>query len=747
VRRSVVPYAVALLAAALAVALRLLLDPLLGDSLPLVTLFGAVAGAVWVGGFGPAALTALTGLLACAYLFIAPRGTILAWSVKDATGAAAYLLTCGLIIGIGEAMRAAQARAHRRGELMRVTLSSIGDAVIVTDIEGRVASLNAVAETLTGWTTQEAAGRPLDEVFHIVNEATRAPVANPALRALREGTAVGLANHTVLIARDGTEQTIDDSAAPIRAEDGAVSGSVLIFRDVSERRRLEREVASRLLAARQLAAIVESSDDAIVRKSLAGTIQSWNGGAERVFGYTADEAIGRHISLVIPPDRIAEEDDIIASLKAGRRVDHFETERCHRSGRRIWVSLTISPIVDDAGHVVAASKIARDVTEKRRMEDSLRQLATDLSAADRQKNEFLATLSHELRNPLAPLGNMLEVLKRSDHDAHARALALETMERQWGQLVRLVDDLLDLNRITHNRLNLRKEPLDLNALVDQAVDATRPLANASGLTLTLVPSPTPIRLSADAVRLAQVFGNLLNNACKYTDRGGMITVVVEHAGDEAVFSVADTGAGIPADHLEGIFDMFAQVEASRERSQGGLGIGLTLVRRLVAMHGGSVHAYSGGPDQGSRFVVRLPIVLEAHPAPAQPMPHQPLRPLRMLVVDDNHDAASSLAMLLEFDGHTVAMAHNGTSALVAAEAHRPEITLLDLGLPGMDGYEVCRRIRERPWGSRMILVALTGWGLEEDRSRTRAAGFDGHLVKPVNYGDLVALLGSFAGDG
>ena len=188
-RRSVVPYAVALLAAALAVALRLLLDPLLGDSLPLVTLFGAVAGAVWVGGFGPAALTALTGLLACAYLFIAPRGTILAWSIKDATGAAAYLLTCGLIIGIGEAMRAAQARAHRRGELMRVTLSSIGDAVIVTDIEGRVASLNAVAETLTGWTTQEAAGRPLDEVFHIVNEATRAPVANPALRARREGTA------------------------------------------------------------------------------------------------------------------------------------------------------------------------------------------------------------------------------------------------------------------------------------------------------------------------------------------------------------------------------------------------------------------------------------------------------------------------------------------------------------------------------------------------------------------------------
>ncbi len=507
-----------------------------------------------------------------------------------------------------------------------------------------------MAESLTGWTNGEASGQPLDTVFRIFSEDTRQPVENPAVRALREGAVVGLANHTILIARDGAERSIDDSAAPIVAEDGRVSGSVLIFRDISQRRQWERDEATRLLSARQLASIVESSDDAIIRKSLDGMIQSWNASAERLFGYPASEAIGRHISLIIPLERIAEEDQIIASLKAGHRVDHFETERRHRSGHLIWVSLTVSPITDADGKVVAASKIARDVTrqreaeaerqrfvtlienstdfigicdiqgvpvfinraglamvgldsietasrvhvrdfflpedqamimdqffpsvvahghgevdvrfrhfttgetrwmsykvitltdaagdpvafatvsqdvtERRQLEDNLRTLAANLSAADRQKNEFLATLAHELRNPLAPLGNMLEVLKRAEGDAHIRAVALSTMERQLQQLVRLVDDLLDLNRITHNRLELRKSPVDLHAVIEQAIEAARPLADAAGHHLRLVSDVDAIHLSADAVRLGQVFGNLLNNSCKYTDPGGTITVRV-----------------------------------------------------------------------------------------------------------------------------------------------------------------------------------------------------------------------------
>jgi PAS domain S-box-containing protein len=510
---------------------------------------------------------------------------------------------------------------------------------------------------------------------------------------------------------------------------------VLIFRDISERRRWERDDASRLLAARQLASIVETSDDAIVRKSLDGIIQSWNAGAERLFGYTAEQAVGRHVSLVIPDDRIAEEDEIIASLKAGRRVDHFETQRRHSSGRLLWVSLTISPIVDDEGRVVGASKIARDVTRQR-------QLADDLAAADRQKNEFLATLAHELRNPLAPLGNMLEVLKRADGDARTRALAVATMERQLRQMVRLVDDLLDLNRIKHNRLELRKEFTDLGAILEQAVDSVRPMADAAGHILTVVLPPESIQLSADAVRLVQVFGNLLNNACKYSERGGRITIRMERVGDDAVITVADTGEGIPPDRLQAIFDMFMQVDAARERSQGGLGIGLTLVRRLVEMHGGVVEAQSAGPGQGSQFVVRLPIVVEHQPVAAPPVARLAIPKRRILVVDDNRDAAASLSLLLELDGHAIVTVHDGLAAYAAADAHRPEVALVDLGLPDMDGYEVCRRIREQSWGRAMILVALTGWGQEEDRSRTRAAGFDAHLVKPVDYADLLELLGS-----
>jgi PAS domain S-box-containing protein len=866
VHRPTVAYAVAALALVAAVGLRVLLDPRLGDALPFVTLFGAVAAAVWAGGYAPALLVAAAGYFACNYLFIQPRGTVFVADVETALGLAAYLVTCGLIIAIGEAMRVAQAHASERGELMRVTLASIGDAVITTDVDGRVASLNGVAETLTGWRASEALGQPLEAVFRIVSEETRQPAPNPALRALREGTAVGLANHTLLIAKDGVERAIDDSAAPIRSDDGTVRGSVLIFRDISERRQAERSAADRLLAARQLASIVESSDDAIIRKSLDGIIQSWNAGAERVFGYTADQAVGRHISLIIPPERITEEDQIIASLRARHRVEHFETERRHSSGRPIWVSLTISPIVDDEGHVVAASKIARDVThqreadaerqrfvaviesstdfigicdlegvpvyinraglemvgldsieaasrihvrdfflpedqsrimdeffptvlarghgeidvrfrhfktgvtrwmaykvialvdgagnpiafatvsqdvtERRHMEDSLRRLAGDLAAADRHKNEFLATLAHELRNPLAPLGNMLEVLKRTDGDARTRALAVTTMERQLRQMVRLVDDLLDLNRITHNRLELRKDLTDLGALIDQAVDAARPLADAAGHTLTVRLPSVPIQMSADVVRLVQVFGNLLNNACKYTPRGGRITVEVERRDDEAVVTLTDTGEGIPADRLQAIFDMFTQVDAARQRSQGGLGIGLTLVRRLVDMHGGSVEARSAGPGHGSQFVVRLPIVVEGAPASLTALTPAAIAKRRILVVDDNRDAAASLSLLLELDGHAIVTVHDGLSAYAAAEAHRPEVALLDLGLPGMDGYEVCRRVRQQAWGQGMTLVALTGWGHDEDRSRTRAAGFDAHLVKPVNYTDLMELLGS-----
>ena len=856
-------YAIALAALVAAVLLRVLLDPLLGDALPLVTLFGAVAAAAWAGGHRPAILVALLGYIACNYLFVAPRHAIGPIDAPAVAGFATYALTCALIIGIGAATRLTQQRTSQQAELLRVTLGSIGDAVVTTDLNCRVVSLNAVAESLTGWTNAEARGRGLDEIFRIINEKTREPLENPAVHALRKNAAVGLADQAVLIARNGVELFIDDSAAPIKDRDGRVSGCVLIFRDISQRRRWESVAAGRQAEARLLAAIVASSDDAIVSKSLDGIIQSWNESAERLFGFTAEQAVGRHVSLIIPPDRIAEEEKIIASLKAGERVDHFETERRRSDGRRLQVSLTISPINDDAGNVVGASKIARDiserkeaeaerdrlvtlvenstdfigvfdlegvplyvnpaglalvglddmeaarrthlrdfcfpedqarlmdeflpsvirtghgeidvrfrnfrtqearwmahkflnlteaggrnmgfatvsqdVTERKRLDDNLRKLAEDLSEVDRRKNEFLATLSHELRNPLAPLRNMLEVLKRGNRETVGQAV--ETMERQVGQLVRLVDDLLDISRITHNRIELRKTRVELAASIEQAVEASRSLAEESGHKIEVVVPRESIYVNADPVRLTQVVDNLLNNSCKYTPPGGRISVTAKREGNEAVITVADSGIGIPPENLSTIFDMFTQIDGSIERSRGGLGIGLTLVKRLVEMHAGSIEAKSAGEGKGSEFIVRLPVMVEAaKAAPAAKLEHEPAKTYRILVVDDNQDAATSLSTLLQMTGHETFTAFDGPTALEAMERHRPEVVLLDIGLPAINGYEVCRRARAQPWGGDATFIALTGWGQEEDRRRTQEAGFDSHLVKPVEFGALIAQL-------
>jgi PAS domain S-box-containing protein len=558
---------------------------------------------------------------------------------------------------------------------------------------------------------------------------------------LREGVIVGLANHTVLVKKDGSECPIDDSAAPIRNEQGHVSGCVLIFRDVTAQRLIEREKTNQLITARLLAAIVESSDDAIISKSLEGIIQSWNAAAERLFGFTAEEAVGQHISLVIPPDRIAEEDQIITGLKAGKRIEHFETERVRKDGRRIIVSLTISPIKDDSGNVVGASKIVRDFTERMRLMDDLQRLAMDLSAADQRKNEFLATLAHELRNPLAPMSNMLEVVKRAGDDREILKQAHETFERQLNQMVRLVDDLLDLNRITHDRLELRRSQVELSSVIQQAVEVARPLIDAADQELIVDLPEEPIHLNADRARLAQVFGNLLNNSCKYTEPNGTITLKAKRMDDEVLVTVKDNGAGIPRDKIGSIFDMFMQVDRSSERSQEGLGIGLTLVKRLVEMHGGAIDARSDGEGHGSEFTVRLPVVTKsAVSLPATDTASQSSIPRRVLIVDDNRDSADSLAMLFEITGNKAFLAYDGVEALEAIEKHRPEVVLLDIGLPKLDGHEVCRRIREKAWGRDIVIIALTGWGQEDDRRKSEQAGFNGHLVKPVDYDRLLSLL-------
>jgi PAS domain S-box-containing protein len=636
------------------------------------------------------------------------------------------------------ARQRAEGALAQQSEWLRTTLASIGDAVICTDAEGRVTFLNGVAENLTGWSHVDALGRPLPEVFQIINEATRQPVENPALRALRENTVVGLANHTILVASDGTERPIDDSAAPMRNGDGVVVGTVLVFRDVTERKRAEETRAL-------LAAIVESSEDAIVSKTLDGTIRSWNSGAERLFGYTRDEAVGKSITLIVPPELLDEESRILEKLERGERIDTLETVRVTKQNRRVEVSLTISPVRDSSGRVIGASKIARDNTERKRVEEALRE-------ADRRKDEFLALLAHELRNPLAPLRNGLEVMRLAARDPSAVAQAREMMARQVGHMVRLIDDLLDISRINRGKMELRCSRVLLVDVINSAVETVRPLIDAAGHRLEISLPPEHVNLDADLTRLAQVFGNLLSNSCRYTERGGHIWLAALRRGDVVSVTVRDNGIGIPAESLPRIFDMFSQVDRSIERSTGGLGIGLALVKGLVEMHGGTVTAESAGPKKGTTFTVELP-VLASHNIPVTLENSESAsigdgHGRRILVVDDNEDAARSMARLLTLVGNEVRTAHDGIEAVETADEFRPEIILMDMGMPRLNGYEATRRIRERPWGRSVKIIALTGWGQENDKVRSHEAGCDGHLVKPVKLPELDELLAGFTpGDG
>jgi PAS domain S-box-containing protein len=455
---------------------------------------------------------------------------------------------------------------ERHRNQLRVTLASIGDAVIATDPKGNVTFLNPVAEQLTGWATSEASGRPLGDVFVILSEGTRRPVENPALRALRDGTVTGLANHTLLVARDGTERPIDDSAAPIRDDGGAVLGAVLVFRDVTDRHRLEGELQ--------------------------------------------------------------------------RRV-------------------------------------------------------AELATADKRKDEFLAMLAHELRNPLAPVKNALHVLKLRAGDWHTVDQARAMMERQVGHLTRL--------------------------------SVTAPAA--------------PVWVTGDATRLSQVTDNFFTNALKFTNPGGEVAACVEVEGGRAKLTVRDTGIGIEPDVLPTVFEVFAQADKTLDRSGGGLGLGLAIVRGLVHLHGGSVAAHSDGPGKGTEMVVTLPLESDrAHPATEDPPRPGAGGRHRVLIIEDNRDSAESLQMLLEASGYEVRLALTGPDGVREAAAWVPDAVVCDIGLPGMDGFAVARHLRGDPRTAAVRLVAVSGYGREEDVASARAAGFDEHLVKPADPEKLMAKL-------
>ena len=1058
-------------------------------------------------------------------------------------------------------------------EWFRVTLSSIGDAVITTDMRGSITFLNPVAELLTGWQFQDALGQPVEIIFNIINETTLQRAENPIEKVLRDGVVVGLANHTALIARNGKQTAIEDSAAPIKDPAGKVSGAVMVFHDVTRRRRAEdalraseerlramfnhaavgiavarlggqflevnnkfadilgysvaelqqqtftaithpedliqtqvhlrrliageisqyalekrylrkdsgivwslttvtllkdlhgepinflgiiediterkraqdsiRESTERLqlalaaadlgdwkwdkkadrmwLSARaaeifgltgdkqfiweelrdllveedrerarvaveyalanrsdynieycarlpsgeyrwiatrgrgiyagdgtvlgmngvlqditerklaeerrsHLAAVVEFSDDAIVSKSLEGVITSWNAGARRMFGYEANETIGKSITILIPPERIEEETEILSRLRRGEPIEHYETERMRKNGTRLQVALTVSPIKDLNGKLIGASKIARDITLQKRAEEALRdesrilellnetgtaiagqldlqtlvQTVTDsatqlsgakfgaffynvinaegesfllytlsgvaresfekfglprntpifdptfrgegvvrvaditkdprygtmaphhgmpkghlpvcsylaapvisrsgkvigglffghpqpnvftekaerlivgvaaqaavaidnarlyeaaqreiarreraedaLREADRRKDEFLATLAHELRNPLAPIRQAALIAQAASATEIQKSWSQEVIGRQVQNMSLLLDDLLDISRITRGMLEVRKCATELASVVEAAVETAQPAFDAKQHVLTIQMPPEPVHLTADPLRLAQVLSNLLTNAAKYTDAPGQIRLSVVCDSGWVAISVTDTGIGISSEALPKIFDMFSQVKATQDRSDGGLGIGLALAKGLIELHGGTIEARSSGLGRGSEFTVRLPLGMAAARPQREPdrvRPRQPYISRKVLIADDNHDAAQSLAALLRIEAHEVRVTYNGQDALETFAEFNPACVLLDIGMPGLDGYEVARRIRQSADGATVKLIAVTGWGQERDKARALEAGFDHHFTKPLDPLRVMELL-------
>jgi two-component system, chemotaxis family, CheB/CheR fusion protein len=503
----------------------------------------------------------------------------------------------------------------------------------------------------------------------------------------------------------------------------------------------------------RLAAIVASSDDAIVSKTLDGLIQSWNAGATRIFGYQESEVIGKPITIIIPPELQEEERRILGLVRHGERVDHFDTIRLTKDGRRIAISLTVSPVRDSHGTIVGASKVARDISERKAAEQALRESELRLRAseealqdADRRKDEFLALLAHELRNPLAPIRYALAANKKQGRTPDQQRRAEEVIERQVTHMSRLLDDLLDVSRITRGTLELKKSTTELTLVVGSAIETARPVLDAKHHTLAVDLPQQAVRLDADAVRLAQVFSNLLINAAKYTDPGGRIVLRATQLGRELVVAISDNGIGISGDMKPRLFTLFSQAQSAMGRSEGGLGVGLSLVRGLVSLHGGTVEARSDGLGTGSEFIVRIPLgVALEHPesdvAVDVPVPGAGLK---ILVVDDSRDAADTCAILLELSGHHVQTAYTGQRALELAESFRPHVLLLDIGLPDFDGYQLAKKIRATPWGRGTVLIAVTGWGQEADRRRAFEAGFDQHLTKPIAAETVESLIQSLS---
>jgi PAS domain S-box-containing protein len=633
---------------------------------------------------------------------------------------------------IGEALRRKEEALSDFLENSTIGLNRVGpDGMILWANKGELAML--------GYAPGEYIGHHIAE-FHVDR-----PAIDEILQTLSRGET--LHHHPArLRCKDGSiKHVLIDSTA--LWEDGKVVRTRCFTRDVTDRRKADE-------VSRRLTAIIESSDDAIVSKDLDGIITSWNPAAERMFGYTAAEAVGRSIRLIIPADRQHEEDEVLRRLRRGERIDHFETVRRCKDGTNIEISLTVSPIIDQDGRVIGASKIARDITDRKRGE-AVRErllaaeqaLRAEAERTSRMKDEFLAILSHELRTPLTSMLGWTRVLRARKLDEMAEARALEAMERNTRLQAQLIDDLLDMSRIISGKLKIEREPVDLVSVIEAALENVRSAADAKSLQIATVLDPATRPVWGDVTRLQQVMWNLLSNAVKFTPPKGKIDVSLGLENDHARITVTDTGSGIPPEILPRIFDRFRQAEEpDTRRRHGGLGLGLAIARELVERHGGTLVAESPGAGWGSTFMVTLPTMAEsvvrtpALSVDRYEASEEPVRldGVRVLVVDDETDTRELLVTVLRNSGAAATDATSVCQALAALRALNPHVLISDIAMPNEDGYELIRKVRALgPSAGHIPAIALTAYARREDRQRALGAGYDLHLAKPVEPNDLV----------
>jgi PAS domain S-box-containing protein len=599
-------------------------------------------------------------------------------------------------------------------------------AIFLLDRSGHIVSWNRGAERLKGYAAAEIIGRNFSVLYPPDAIERRWPE-----RELKMAQESGrLEDEGWRVRKDGSRFWANVVITALHDESGALRGFSKITRDLTERRNQEETLRQ---SEQRFRVLVDGLRDyAIFMLDTDGRVTSWNSGAQRITGYTAEEIRGQHFSVFYPRaaiDRKLPEQELAMAREHGRFED--EGPRLRKDGTTFWANVVVSPFYDHEGVLMGYANVARDLTDRKRAES--------LEQAERRTSEFLAMLAHELRNPLAPINNALHLLALKPPADATEKWVREVLHRQTAQITRLIDDLLDVSRITRAAIPLDGRPLDVRAVVRAAVEGSMQWIQARGHALSIeLPPNEALTVLADEVRLTQVLHKLLHNAARYTPEGGQLSIGARREASEVVICVKDNGVGMDAELLRSAFDLFKQGQPAVQRPQGGLGIGLTLVQRLVRLHGGTVEARSAGVDRGSEFTVRLPVAHE-QPVSAAADERASPTPRRVLVIDDNSDAANALRMLLENDGHSVRVAHDGVSGLALAREYRPEYLLLDIGLPRLNGYDIAASVRGDPELKDTTIVAITGYGQVHDRARTAAVGFDHHLTKPVEFSALQEL--------